>query len=106
MGLPSKSSNWVASSFKHRAPVVAKSRRYGWGRSRRQDDTAPLPVRALIDEVAPDVVFVPEAVGNHVDRVRVTRAFLASGWAGPVRFIETHRPFSVTSTRSRPSLSV
>ena len=68
----------------------------------REDDVSPLPLRAILDEVGPDVVFVPQAIGNHVDHVRVTRAFIASGWAGAARFYRDApyilRHFDATST--------
>ena len=68
----------------------------------REDDVSFLPVRALLDEIGPDVVFVPQAIGNHVDHVRVTRAFIASGWAGAARFYRDApyivRHFDATST--------
>ena len=49
-------------------------------------DRGELPVGELLQTLAPDCVFVPQALGGHVDHVRVLRAFLACYWRGLTRF--------------------
>ena len=69
------------------------------------DDVQPLPVRELLDEIAPDVAFFPQAIGGHVDHVRVTSALLASGWKGRTRFYRD-APYVIRHFDARPALDL
>ncbi len=71
----------------------------------REDDVAPLRMRELLEQTAPNVVFVPQAIGNHVDHVRVTRAFVESGWRGRARFYRD-TPYVVRHFDAAPAVNL
>lgn len=43
-------------------------------------------IDALLRELTPARVYVPQAIGGHVDHVQVVRAFVACGWPGEVHW--------------------
>lgn len=44
------------------------------------------PIRNVLRELEPEIVFVPQALGEHADHLQLVRGFLATVWPGPVHW--------------------
>lgn len=51
---------------------------------------------------APDVVFAPQGLGNHVDHLQVIRAVLQRGWAPITRWYRD-TPYAIREPKAQPS---
>ena len=97
-----------AESVRHAPFVEAPHRGYPsaaalFAGPRAEDDvwrSLRAAIDALLGELTPARVYVPQALGGHVDHVQLVRAFLACGWRGEVHWYRD-APYVIRDSRAR-----